>query len=133
MPLVWSDPQPPTEGVSYYNHVITKTPLGEIRLEWKSWKDYDPPTAQMPWEEFVVGNNLSDAKVQVQAAWDRKSREIMALSSIDDAMVERAAKAMRQTDSYVRETPWEKTHPRNREEWRNYARTALRAALEEQP
>lgn len=26
-------------GESFYGHVICKTPLGEMRIEWKSWKE----------------------------------------------------------------------------------------------
>ena len=37
--MKWTDPKPPTEGESYYDHVRCETPLGEIFIEWKSWKE----------------------------------------------------------------------------------------------
>jgi hypothetical protein len=36
--MYWTDPKPPTEGISYYDHTIASTPLGTILIEWKSWK-----------------------------------------------------------------------------------------------
>ena len=35
----WTEQKPPTEGVSFYDHVSLETPLGLIMIEWKSWKD----------------------------------------------------------------------------------------------
>lgn len=40
----WTEPEGPTEGISYYDHTICETPLGRMIIEWKSWKinpDYD--------------------------------------------------------------------------------------------
>lgn len=37
--MIWTEPKPPTEGVSYYDHIICNTPLGDIIIDWKSWKD----------------------------------------------------------------------------------------------
>lgn len=34
----WTEPKPPTEGVSSYDHTKCETPLGEFIIEWKSWK-----------------------------------------------------------------------------------------------
>ena len=34
----WSEPKPPVEGVSYYDHVVCDTPLGLMKIVWKSWK-----------------------------------------------------------------------------------------------
>lgn len=82
MTLIWSDPQPPTEGVSSYTHVIAETPLGFILLEWKSWKDTDEPCGHMPWDEFVEGDTLELAKIAAQRAWDEMAPKVMALSSL---------------------------------------------------
>lgn len=71
MPLEWSEPRPPTKGVSYYDHVTASTPLGDIQLEWKGWKDYDSPCGEMPWGELIIGTDLDDAKKSVQTAWDK--------------------------------------------------------------
>lgn len=35
----WTDPKPPTDGVSYYDHIICDTPVGILKIEWKSWKE----------------------------------------------------------------------------------------------
>jgi hypothetical protein len=35
----WTEPKPPTEGISHYNHTILTTPLGDFIIEWKGWKD----------------------------------------------------------------------------------------------
>ena len=71
MTLTWTEPQRPNED-SHYDHVIAETPLGQIKLEWKSWKDYDAPGGQMPWDEFAVGADLEKAKADVQAKWNEK-------------------------------------------------------------
>lgn len=70
MPLEWSEPRPPIKDVCHYDHVVASTPLGEIRLEWKSWKDYDAPSGHMPWDEYVWGVTLDEAKQSAQVAWD---------------------------------------------------------------
>lgn len=70
MPLEWSEPRPPTKGVSPYDHAEAQTPLGVIRLEWKSWKDYDSPTFTMPWGEHLVCDDIEDAKLVAQAKWN---------------------------------------------------------------
>lgn len=81
MGLEWSEPRPPTRGVSHYDHVIAPTPLGPITLEWKSWKEYDAPCGQMPWDEFIIGTDLDEAKQKAQAAWDRMVQRLGALCS----------------------------------------------------
>lgn len=72
MTLAWTEPQKPDGKTSFYDHVIAETPLGQIKLEWKSWKKYDATCGQMPWGEFVVGSNLEEAKADVQAKWNEK-------------------------------------------------------------
>jgi hypothetical protein len=82
MPLQWSEPRPPTKDVCSYDHVVAETPLGEIRLEWKGWKDHgDSPCGEMPWGEFIVAHDLNDAKAAVQAAWDKMIPTLAALCS----------------------------------------------------
>lgn len=79
MPLEWSEPKPPTKDVCSYDHIIAATPLGEIRIEWKSWKSYDSPSCEMPWGEYVTGACLSEAKLEAQAAWDRMIPKLLPL------------------------------------------------------
>jgi hypothetical protein len=77
--LQWSEPAPGKEGVSHYDHVIAETPLGQIKLEWKSWKEHDSPGGMMPWDEWVVGNTLDEAKADAQRAWDVMIPKLLAL------------------------------------------------------
>lgn len=69
--LTWSEPAPPTANVCSYDHVVAETPLGRIRIEWKSWKILDTCCAEMPWGEFVYDYTVELAKIAVQKAWDR--------------------------------------------------------------
>jgi hypothetical protein len=82
VPLEWSEPRPPTKDVCSYNHVVAQTPIGNITIEWKSWKDYPGYGASMPWDdEYVHGNSLDEAKHEVQAAWDKMIPKLSVLCS----------------------------------------------------
>lgn len=40
-PLMWSEPKPPDGGkTSFYDNLFADSPLGKLKIEWKSWKDY---------------------------------------------------------------------------------------------
>ena len=39
--MVWTEPKPPIEGISYYDHTVCETPFGKLKIEWKSWKEND--------------------------------------------------------------------------------------------
>ena len=80
MPLEWSEPKPPTEGGSRYDHVVAQTPLGDVVIEWKGWKSHDSPCGTMPWGEVVIAHTLDDAKEAAQAAWDRMAARVNALA-----------------------------------------------------
>lgn len=90
MPLEWSEERPPTKDVSHYDHVVAKTPLGDITLEWKSWKEWDSPCGTMPWGEFVIANDLADAKEAVQAAWDKMIPTLLPLCSKGNVLTDNA-------------------------------------------
>jgi hypothetical protein len=81
LPLEWSDPRPPAKDICRYDHIVCETPLGEIRLEWKSWKEDSSPCGTMPWDEFVIGDDLPKAKAAAQAAWDAMVPRIAALAT----------------------------------------------------
>jgi len=34
----WTEQKGPTEGISHYDHITLKTPIGIFIIEWKSWK-----------------------------------------------------------------------------------------------
>jgi hypothetical protein len=66
----WTEIKPPTEGISFYYHIDCETPLGVIRIEWKSWKErpdygidldgkyigteYDLDTAKSVAKEYLI-------------------------------------------------------------------------------
>lgn len=58
----WTDPSPPTIGVSDYDHTMCATPIGMVKIEWKGWKhtsNYD-----VFLDEYHIGvvGSLDDAK-----------------------------------------------------------------------
>lgn len=65
--LIWSEERKPSEGTCGYDHVVATTLFGDIRIEWKSWKEYDSYTVYMPFEvdgasPVFNGNTLDEAK-----------------------------------------------------------------------
>ena len=58
----WTEPKPPTDGESYYDHVKCETPLGLIKIEWKSWKE--SPSYDVSLDDNWIGqeNSLKEAK-----------------------------------------------------------------------
>lgn len=65
--LTWSEERKPSEGTCGYDHVISTTLFGDIRIEWKSWKEYDSYTVYMPFEvdgssPVFNGYTLDEAK-----------------------------------------------------------------------
>ncbi len=77
--LNWSEPSPPNAACPY-SHCVANTPLGEIRLEWKDGNPSDSPCGGMPWGEFIIGDNLDEAKRNVQIAWDAMLDRLVAFS-----------------------------------------------------
>lgn len=59
--IKWDEPKPPTSGESY-NYVKANTPLGVIKIEWKSWKS--SPTFDIEIDGIWIGygDNLIEAK-----------------------------------------------------------------------
>lgn len=58
----WTEPKPPTLGVSYYDHVKLDTPLGLCLIEWKSWKDLDTYSVVIGDYYITSESTLDDAK-----------------------------------------------------------------------
>jgi len=67
--LIWSEHKSPNDDCGY-DHVEAETPLGILRIEWKGWKKYDSPFCALPWDEYVCGSDLNDAKAKVQECWN---------------------------------------------------------------
>lgn len=80
MPLTWSEPRDPN-GECSYTHVVSETPLGVLRIEWKGWKETHSPTCDLPWGEFIIETSLDDCKARVQDAWNLTVRLAAALST----------------------------------------------------
>lgn len=79
--LQWSEERPPTTNASFYDHVVAHTPLGDIFIEWKGWKENDSKCAHMPWKDDVTISEptLEEAKNCVQHKWNLKVAEMQAL------------------------------------------------------
>lgn len=60
--LSWTEPAPPTEGVSFYDHCLAGSSIGPYRIEWKSWKKYDAYCVYGPCEFFASEPDLEQAK-----------------------------------------------------------------------
>jgi len=58
----WTEPKSPTDGESYYDHVKCVSPLGLIKIEWKSWKE--SPSYDVSLDDNWIGqeNSLKEAK-----------------------------------------------------------------------
>lgn len=63
--LVWSDPAEPTEKCNY-NHSAAQCGLGEYRIEWKGWKQYDGRTLYHNGEYVETFNDLESAQAGAQ-------------------------------------------------------------------
>jgi len=59
--MIWSEPCKPSENISYYDHVISITPIGTFFIEWKSWKEYDSYsiTLKSLTNEEYIGNEYT--------------------------------------------------------------------------
>lgn len=60
--VIWSEERPPIENVSFYDHVVSKTPIGNMVIDWKSWKDR--PDYDIHFNDQWIGcaDSLEDAK-----------------------------------------------------------------------
>ena len=61
--MKWTEPKPPTEGICFYDHVDCETPLGLIRIEWKSWKESPSHDIMINKEWIGVEYDLEKAKL----------------------------------------------------------------------
>ena len=63
----WTEPKPPTKGVSFYDHTILGSPLGEFRIEWKSWKDSPDYGIDLEGQYIGTEYSLEEAKELVRS------------------------------------------------------------------
>lgn len=58
----WTEPTSPNKYIPY-DHVLLKTPLGEISIEWKSWKERPSYDIMLDRGEWISAEySLEDAK-----------------------------------------------------------------------
>jgi hypothetical protein len=72
----WTEPKPPTEGVCFYDHVDCETPLGRIRIEWKSWKESSDYCINLNDEYIGTEYDLDTAKYVAKEYLTTKYREL---------------------------------------------------------
>jgi hypothetical protein len=60
--MKWTEPKPPTPNQSNYDHVFSETPLGKMRIEWKSWKKEPSYDLEINDEWILCVYNLEEAK-----------------------------------------------------------------------
>ena len=80
-PLVWSDRFGPNSECSY-DHITADSALGLYRVEWKGWKDFDPPTVCCGGAFIGCYNTIQSAKAAAQA--DYEARILAALEPQPD-------------------------------------------------
>lgn len=61
--MKWSENKPPIEGISKYNHCTCETPLGEIKIEWKSCKDSTVYNVFIDYKWLNYNYSLQEAKL----------------------------------------------------------------------
>lgn len=83
----WSEPSPPSEACRY-DHVTLQTPLGQARIEWKSWKPYCTYVLYLVnedgGEEYVGSRDtLEAAKLLLNLYLKKKYDDLKAFLSIE--------------------------------------------------
>lgn len=74
--IQWTEPRKANNQVRY-DHVIGKTPIGDILITWKSWKSNDDYCVdESPWYAleaygFMVSASLEELKAQCQSAFEK--------------------------------------------------------------
>lgn len=73
----WTEQKPPNGEDRWYDHVECETPLGNILIEWKSWKinpDYGVIIEDSHW--ISTEYSLEDAKESARKYLEKKSEEL---------------------------------------------------------
>lgn len=77
--MIWTEPKPPTKGISHYDHVICETPLGQALIEWKGWKESDSYSVTIGNDYVGEGYDLEDAKRLAKEWLTKKHSELSVL------------------------------------------------------
>ena len=75
--MKWTDINEPTEGISYYNHVLCDSPLGLIKIEWKGWKDRPSYDVEINGEWICQEYSLHEAKETTRKWLKDRAEEIL--------------------------------------------------------
>lgn len=80
--MQWTEPSKPLDGVSYYDHVILKTPIGDIIIEWKSWKEMDSYCITLNGDKWIGSEyDLDSAKNKAEDFIKSVSSQLIAFIS----------------------------------------------------
>lgn len=78
--MKWTEPKPPTEGISYYDHIICEIPFGELKIEWKSWKENDSYDVMLNTSDWIGAEyDLDNAKDLARKYMIQKHKELSEL------------------------------------------------------
>ena len=69
--IEWSEEFKPCD-TCRYNHVIGKTPFGDILISWKGWKDYMAFDAELYWGTFIYGYSLEETKQACEEDYQKR-------------------------------------------------------------
>lgn len=88
----WSEPKPPIQWISNYNHVKCETPLGEFIIEWKSWKerpDYGVNLKDQYNDQYIgTGYSLEEAKEIAENHLNKMHVELTEFLKVDLKLIE---------------------------------------------
>lgn len=79
----WTEPKPPTKGISHYDHVICETPLGQAIIEWKGWKESDSYSLTIGNDYVGEGWDLDDAKRLAKEYLTEKKNQLSLFLGLD--------------------------------------------------
>jgi len=81
--MKWTENNPPIEGISFYNHTISETPIGKIIIEWKAWKDNISYDVMIDGEWIGVEYDLTKAKDIALLYIKEKSENLLSFLNSD--------------------------------------------------
>lgn len=82
-PLEWSEERQPNED-SCYNHVVAKSPLGKILIEWKGWKEDDSRAVSVDGSYLDYAHDLEGAKLVAEQHLLSIAKSLIAAHEVPD-------------------------------------------------
>ena len=74
--MEWSEPTKPNQGC-HYDHIECMTPLGMVRIEWKSWKQNEDLEIYVNEEHIDYAFTLDGAKEKAKDYLNKKRDELV--------------------------------------------------------